>query len=63
MLSAILNNFAELGGERAFTNQITRELDDRGLILKDIDPQTPLKGVVNSYKVQKGYTTDMGTNF
>ena len=63
VVDRVINNFAELRNERAFTNQIIRELDDRGLILKDIDPQTPLEGVGDTYKVQKGYTTHMGTQF
>lgn len=63
VVDRVTNNFAELRNERAFTNQIIRELDDRGLILKDIDPQTPLEGLGNTYKVQKGYTVQMGTKF
>jgi hypothetical protein len=50
VLDRVINNLAELKGERAFTNRIIRELGDHGLILKDIDPRTPLEGVGNTYK-------------
>jgi len=63
IVDKVMSNFPELVDQPAFTNRIIKELYDRGLILMDVDPHTPIRGEGNRYDLYESYTTAMGKKF
>jgi hypothetical protein len=61
-LEKVLKSFPELQEEHAFATQILRDLQERGLIMADVEPDSSIhKG--DDGRIVESYTTSLGKRF
>jgi hypothetical protein len=61
-LEKVLNNFQDLRDERELASQIIKDLQDRGLIIADFEPDSTVRKNKDD-TISESYTTLLGKKF